>query len=153
MAKKNAGSNATTNKPSGLELLRAAGFGISKQKSRLWDIDNAVEIVPDIFDMGSATASLYMGIEYESFFVIISEGDESVEKPIPFITGAVNAEDIDLDEANLSARKTAYAILDLEGFFEAVEADSIRIIEVAALRDDKELGISKGDKAFRAELI
>ena len=129
-------------------IFSAAGYEMETQKTKLWDIDNAVEIIPDIQEYDF---KLYMGTEHESFFVTLIEGNQSIV--VPFITGEIASKDIDLKDEDLNDKETAYAFSDVQGFLAQMESATIRVIEVEALRDDEEFGIAQGDKVLRATLV
>jgi len=123
---------------------------ITNQKTKLWDLNNAVEFIPDIFE-NDYEPIICMGADFESFFVTIFDGNISMQ--IPFIKGVIESDDIYIVDEMLNYNQTAYIISDIEAFFEAVEAETIRILEVMALRDDEEYNITKEETVLRAELV
>lgn len=148
-------SKGKNNKTSVLNAFAKAGYGdlFKEKKTKLWDTDNAEEIIEDVLE-ADCEVSLYMGTTYNSFFVILREGDMSSD-PISFITGAIDSDDVTLNEDDLNDSETAYDISDIPAFLEELDMEGIRVIEVEALRDDTDLEnpVAKGDKVLRAELI
>jgi hypothetical protein len=128
MAKeKNAGKPAKNT--SVLGLIKSAGFEVSKQKTTLWAEQAVLAENVEAFDF-------YISTKYEgSSYAIIREEDESIL--IPFYKG-----EIDTDDYESSNDKGLVASDDVDF--------SIDIKEMVALRDDEELGITKGDKCLRA---
>lgn len=118
-------------KTSLMDLIKAKGFEVSKQKTTLWEEDEtlATEVSKEQFDF-------YISANYEgSSYIILREGDES--RLIPFFKGEI--ETADYESSN---EKGLVASDDVEF--------SVDIKTVIALRDDEELGIKKGDIALRA---
>ena len=114
-----------------MDLIKAKGFEVSKQKTQLWSENEvlASNVVKESFDF-------YISANYEgSSYIILREGDES--KLIPFFKGEIETAD--------------WESVNDKGLVDASQYDfAIDIKTVIALRDDEELKIKKGDIALRA---
>ena len=114
-----------------MELIKAKGFEVSKQKTQLWSENEtlATAVSKDRFDF-------YISANYEgSSYIIYREGDES--RLIPFFKGEIETAD--------------YESSNEKGLVKSDDVEfSVDIKTVIALRDDEELGIKKGDIALRA---
>jgi hypothetical protein len=118
-------------KQSLMDLIKAKGFEVSKQKTALWSEYEilATEVSKESFDF-------YISANYEgSSYVIYREGTES--KLIPFYKGEIDTAD--------------YESSNEKGLVDPEDVEfSIDIKTVIALRDDSELKIKKGDIVLRA---
>ena len=114
---------------SALAVIKMSGFEVSKQKTILWS--DPEYIVTDVSEF-----DFYISQEYEgNAFIVLKENDESKA-----ITMA--ADEVDT---------TSYDVINDKGLVAAEDVDfSINIGIVIALRDDKELGIKKGEKKLKA---
>lgn len=111
-----------------LSKIKAAGFEVSKVKTTLWAVKETLAEGVEDFDM-------YISTKYEgSSFVIVREGDESIL--IPFYKNEIDVADYEGDDKGLVDPKDVDFAIDIK--------------EMVALRDDKELGITKGVTALRA---
>ena len=112
--------------------LEERGIEVSIQKTKLWSEPEIIEEDLDEFD-------LYISQEYEnSAYAVVKDGTKS--KAISFA-----ADELDVTEYDVTNEKGLVAADDVDF--------SINIGLVTALRDDEELGISKGDikaKAYMA---
>lgn len=129
MAKKEKNADKSAKNTSVLSLIKKAGFEVSKQKTTLWSESATIAEGVENFDF-------YISTKYEgSSYAIIREDDESIL--IPFYKGEIDTDD--------------YSSINDKGLVAADDVDfSIDIKEMVALRDDEELGISKGDTCLRA---
>lgn len=148
MATRNGKAGKNPAKQSLAAIFAAAGYEMKTQKTKLWDIENALEIIPDIQEY---EFKLGMSVEHESFFVTLQEGNQSIL--VPFITGEISSEDIDLKDDDLNEKETSYIFSDVNGFLRQMASNTIRVVEVTALRDDEDFNIAEGDKVLRATLV
>jgi hypothetical protein len=131
---KNAGKPA---KKGLLAALRAAGHGdgITEQKTKLWDRGDTIISAEELSNAGDYV-QVRKSLKYDnSIYIRIGEGTES--KFISFIQGEIEADDFEADD---------------NGIIENFNVD-YEVIEVTAMRDDEELGITKGDTDVRCVLI
>ena len=114
---------------SALATIKMNGFEVNKQKTILWS--DPEYIVTDVSEF-----DFYISQEYEgNAFVVLKDKDES--KAITMAADEIVA--------------TSYDVINDQGLVAAEDVDfSINIGIVIALRDDKELGIKKGEKKLKA---
>jgi len=134
MANRNA-RGAKAPKTAGLlGKIKAKGFEVSTQKTKLWSKPEyiAEEVTVDSFE------SLRVSLEYEdSVFAIIREGEDSTI--VPFMRDEIDIADLVYDEES--------GIIDAEESGLTDQTFSIGV--VTALRDDEDFGIDEGDKKLK----
>ena len=114
---------------SALAAIKMRGFEVNKQKTILWSEPEYIVTDVSKFDF-------YISQEYEgNAFIVLKSIEES--KAISMAADEVHT--------------TLYNVVNDKGLVAAEDVDfSINIGIVIALRDDKELGIKKGEKKLKA---
>lgn len=117
-----------------IQLIKAKGFEVSKQKTKLW---SEPEMIKENLSIDSVE-SIRVSKKYEdSIFAIVREGDES--KLIPFAKDELVIDDLVYDEDT--------GIVDPEE--SGLEDSKLSLGLVTAMREDKELDIDKGETALK----
>ena len=117
-----------------LGKIKAQGFEVSQQKTKLW---SEPEFIAENLGIDSFE-SLRVSLEYEdSVFAILREGEESTI--IPFMRDELDIDDLVYDEDT--------GIIDPEE--SGINEDSFAIGVVTALRADDDFGIEKNDKKLK----
>lgn len=117
-----------------IQLIKAKGFEVSKQKTKLW---SEPEMIKENLAIDSVE-SIRVSKKYEdSIFAIVRDGDES--KLIPFAKDELVIDDLVYDEDT--------GIVDPEE--SGLEDSKLSLGLVTAMREDKELGIDKGETALK----
>lgn len=113
-----------------LGQIAAAGFEemISTQKTKLWGKPKTV-----IESLDSNQYEFYVSKEFEnSSFITIREGDQSTLINMKY--GEVDTDDYDAEDNGL--------VKDFD--------ETLKIVQVTALRDDEEFGVEEGDIVLKA---
>lgn len=109
-----------------MELLEARGIEVRTQKTKLWSAPETIATGYKVTDFESVRLSTY---EEGNVYAIIRENDKS--KPLSFAKDQISADELESNDDGIVTS-------GLEGM-------TFSIGIVTAVRDDEELGITKGE--------